>query len=373
MTLYNDLMNLAEKSEAFYYKDFPKDDSTYRIFNYRLCSYSDFLESGAMECRGVMFDVTDEPRLVSRPMEKFFNLNENPLTMDLDLSTVVNGELKADGSLISTYMHNGEVCLKSKGSLSSDQALDATAFLEHPDNAKFKNELFLIVSLGNTVNMEWCAPYNRVVIAYMEPQLTVLNIRANKSGEYIDILRLAKHAAPTFSETIDRWVKQLVLTPDVTWPEFVEMIPSMQDVEGYVVLLESGQRVKIKTEWYLVQHRAKDSINSPRRLFETVLEEATDDLRSLFHDDPLVILQIEEMEKIVDKIYNHTVDSVERFYERNKELERKEYAILGQQELDRKIFGLAMSKFIGRDVDYKEFLKKHYRDFGITDEVNEHE
>ena len=95
--------------------------------------------------------------------------------------------------------------------------------------------------------------------------------------------------------------------------------------------MEDGMRFKVKTEWYLVQHRAKDSINSDRRLFEAVLEEATDDLRTLFHEDPLVIKRIEEMEVKVDDLYNHMVDTVERFYERNKNLERKEYAILGQE------------------------------------------
>lgn len=368
MNLYDSLYELVEASEAFFYKDFVKDDRTYRIFNYRLASYTDFLQEGALECRGIMFDVTDEPLLVSRPMEKFFNLNENPMTMDLDLSTVVDVELKADGSLISTYIHNNELYLKSKGSLESDQAIAAMAFLDRPENAKFKMELFLIAVLGNTINMEWCAPDNRIVLAYMEPQLTVLNIRNNNTGGYVNKSVIREHANPVYAETLDRWIDDLVVDDPVT---FVASIPSMEDVEGYIVRLESGQRVKIKTEWYLVQHRAKDSINSPRRLFEAVLEEATDDLRSLFHDDPLVIKLIEEMELKVDGIYNHVVDQVERFYERNKTLERKDYAILGQKELDKRIFGLAMSKFLGRDVDYKAFMKKNYRDFGIRDEENE--
>ena len=365
-------MNLVEANEAFYYKDFSKDDRTYRIFNYRLASYTNFLEDGALECRGIMYDVTDwEPVLVSRPMEKFFNLNENPLTMNLDLTRVVDVELKADGSLISTYLHNDELFLKTKGSIESDQAIAAMKYLDaHPE---FKEELTIIALLDNTVNMEWCAPDNRIVIGYLEPQLTVLNIRSNKTGDYIDRDIVLAHADPVLKETASRWIDKIDFQ-QVGALDFVDSIPSMEDVEGYIVLFESGQRVKIKTEWYLVQHRAKDSINSPRRLFEAVLEEATDDLRSLFYDDPLVIQLIEEMELKVDGIYNHVVDQVERFFERNKEIDRKDYALLGQKELDRKIFGLAMTKYLvfhglsKVDVDYKAFMKKHYRDFGITDE-----
>ena len=91
-------------------------------------------------------------------------------------------------------------------------------------------------------------------------------------------------------------------------------------------------------------------------------------MRSLFHDDPLVIQKIEEMEKFAEYHYNHTVDQIERFYERNKHLERKDYAILGQNELDKKIFGLAMSKYLGRPVDYKQFMRKHYKAFGVADD-----
>ena len=97
------------------------------------------------------------------------------------------------------------------------------------------------------------------------------------------------------------------------------------------------------------------------------MEEATDDMRSLFYDDPLAISMIAEMEKFVELKYNHMVDSVERFFERNKHLDRKEYAILGQHELDKMFFGLAMSKYLGKTVDYKAFLKGQWKKLGLKD------
>ena len=376
LKLYNDLIVLSDTDEAFFYKDFYVDETVYRVFNYRLASYTDFLKPSALQCRGIMFEVDPQfitvvagnpnarvVRLASLPMEKFFNLYENPMTMDLDLSEVDDVELKVDGSLISTYIHDHKLRLKTKGSLESDQAIAAMEFLARHENKEFAEQLLITALLGNTVNMEWCAPDNRIVISYMNAHLRVLNIRNNDTGNYVDYYDLATRSTE-FSEVIDRWVEKLDIKDHT---KFVSEIPDMEGVEGYVVrLVSTGQRVKIKTEWYLVQHRAKDSINSPRRLFEACIEEATDDLRSLFHDDPLVIQMITEMEEFAEGIYNHTVDSVEKFYAANKGLERKEYAILGQQTLDKKIFGLAMSKYLGRDVDYKEFLRKHYKSFGVA-------
>ncbi len=370
--LYDDLIHLVDSNEAFYYKDFELDQSVYRIFNYRLASYTDFLEPNALECRGVMFEISPGFRLASLPMQKFFNLNENPLTMDLDLSDIDEITLKADGSLISTYINYDpsnrgrtynyyNFYLKSKGSLFSDQAMDAMKFLALEQNAAFKEELVRSALSNLTINMEYVAPDNRIVIGYQEPQLVVLNIRNNFSGGYLDINEFFDPSTEIYKRQI---AKELPDNPT----KFVTNIPQMEDVEGYVVRLSNGMYIKVKTEWYLVQHRAKDSINSPRRLFEAVLEEVTDDLRSLFFDDPYVLDRIKEMELLVDKLYNGTVKSVEEFYETNKGLERKDYAILGQKELDRRIFGLVMSKYIGRLVDYKAFLKKNYKSFGIKDE-----
>ena len=367
--MWDDLMALTESNEAFYYKDFELEEGAwYRIFNYRLASYTDFQLPNALECRGHMFEISNEGkdaevvRLASLPMEKFFNLNENPFTMDLDLTEIRNAMLKADGSLISTYMHDGVIQLKTKGSLTSDQAIAAKMWLNLPENSKFKEELIGAERLGNTVNMEWCAPDNRIVIGYENPHLTVLNVRHRADGSYIDFNDID---TDHFHETLNRWVEYS--HPDDT-VQFVNEIPDMQGIEGFVVQLDSGQHVKIKTTWYLALHHTKDSINSPRRLFEAVLEEATDDMRSLFYDDPLAIKTIEEMEKFVEEKYNHMVDSVERYYERNKHMTQKDYAILGQKELDRMYFGLAMNKYVGREVNYKEFLKKQWKKLGLKDE-----
>ncbi len=77
----------------------------------------------AQKFRGIMFEMDgDTPiRIASRPMEKFFNLNENPMTMGIDISDVEYIMDKADGSLVSSYVDDGYLYLKSKTSLYSDQ------------------------------------------------------------------------------------------------------------------------------------------------------------------------------------------------------------------------------------------------------------
>jgi T4 RnlA family RNA ligase len=381
-TLYRNLMILCEVNEkkAFFFTDHVKEDVTYRIFNYRIASYTDFQAADALECRGIMFEIDENDeavRLAALPMEKFFNVGENPSTIDLDFSNPKQVMLKEDGSLMSTFLNKRkELCVKSKGSLSSTQVIDTERYLSR--NSLLHNLLHTIdYHLNATVNMEYCAPTNRIVIGYMEPKLTILNVRSRISGRYINKEEVHRFLTEnSFEEQAallnEVWVHSYPLgdgSHETIYENYVDL-KDLEGIEGYVLQLASGQHVKTKCEWYLVQHRAKDSVNNPRRLFEVVLEEASDDLRTLFHDDPLAIQQISEMEELVESLYNPLVDKVESFYSENKSLERKDYAIKGQSEFTLKgEFGLAMNMYLGKPVDFKEHMKKNYKSYGIADIV----
>jgi RNA ligase len=303
-------------------------------------------------------------RLAALPMQKFFNLNENPSTIGLDLTQVDEILLKADGSLMSTYLHDNGAYLriKSKGSLYSEQALAAMAWLEnHPD---FKDDLYEATLNGYTVNMEWCSPVHRIVIGYMEPHLKVLNMRHRGDGSY----RSWFDMCAMFGE--ENVIERLLVDDPVA---FVASIPAMtEDIEGYVVKL-GPQWVKIKTEKYLSLHHAKDSVNNPRRLYEAILDEGIDDLRSLFYTDEVAMKMIDEMQDKVDHMYNHMVKLVEDFYTINKHLDRKDFAIKGQNDLERLYFGLAMTMYLGKPVDFKAFMKSKYKELGIRDTQTEGE
>lgn len=374
LSLYAALMTLTESGDTFYYQDFNLDGLTYRIFNYRLSSYTEFMQPYALEARGHMFEVDDQGRFIriaAWPQEKFFNFNENPSTMGLDLSQIKSIEVKADGSLMSTYMHNGELRLKSRGSLFSEQALDAMAWLSYRDDEirRFREALHTATAAGWTVNLEWVSPKNRIVLGYMEPNLIVLNARSTYDGMYLtfDEPERFDEVLPLSEINYNAPVELEGITPQ----EFVLGIPKMdQDIEGFVVRLNSGQCFKVKTEKYMSLHHAKDSINNPRRLFEAVVDEGVDDLRSMFAGDVLAIKQIDEMQEKVTRLYNGMVKTVEEFHAANKHLDRKDYAIKGREKenLDQLYFGLAISKYLERPVDYKGFIKSKYKELGFRDE-----
>lgn len=99
-TMYQNLMDLCSTNDAFFFKDFQRNQRWYRIFNYRLASYTDFLLPSALECRGIMFEITNEGAeesdyseyiaLTCRPQEKFFNVNE----VSTDINTLCEALIK---------------------------------------------------------------------------------------------------------------------------------------------------------------------------------------------------------------------------------------------------------------------------------------
>ncbi len=365
--LYTDLMTLCHPGqEAFYYVDQSWLNFKFRIFLYRLASYTEFLQSSALECRGHVFRIDEDGNaleFVSMPPAKFFNLNENPFVMGLDLSTLSHVMDKLDGSLISTVKVDDQFILKSKGSLNSTQAQDSTSLLATSEYAELHDYCKNATVAGWTVSMEFMSPSNRIVIGYMKPTLKVLCVRNTLAGDYMghdEILRslsaeflVRSHPIPACGNT---WL--------------AETYKSEDNIEGFVARLSCGTWFKVKTEKYCALHHTKDSITIPRRLFEACVTGGADDLRAMFATDPVAVMQIDEMDEKVRKIYNRLHMNVHGCYNIRKHLDRKDYAIAGQTDpviQGDGTFGLYMNLYLGKEANVEEFMVKHYKDYGIKD------
>ena len=373
--LWNDLNELVRTNDSFFLIDVELTgdaSASYRIFNYRLASYTDFLAKNALECRGHMFEyelVQGEGvkmvRLAALPMEKFFNYRENPFTMTPDFTNVKSIQHKEDGSLISTYLHNGELRLKSKGGLNSTQAVDAMAWLNLPKNNDLREELQELTASCFTVNMEWCSPDNRIVLRYYDPTLVILNIRSMITGTYIDADTSHLFDDGDFPRVLKAHLTNIITSiRDV--PQFVEEIHGFKDIEGFVLQLANGQHIKCKTAWYMALHHIKGQIDEPKLLLRAILDECVDDLRSELFDDELAIRKINEMEAKVKEAYNNLMDTSNKFHTDNQGLSRKDYAIKAMAEVSSMTFPLVMSLYLGKELDIPEYIFKFRDKLGLV-------
>lgn len=380
--LFDNLMTLCQTTDSFYYVDHVYDGTTYRVFSYRLASYTEFCLPGATECRGhtfahVSYDdkQTMEWVLVSLPMQKFFNYSEHigwgHLLDPQEIDFVMD---KLDGSLISTVdgyatdSHPGLI-LKSKTSLTSQQAKDAWTWLSQPEQINYFQFVRHMVFCGYTINFEWISPNNQIVIPYSEQRLVVLNIRRHFENAEIGSYTPYREIKMLMHEYNVDTDKYLVKKYDIdNYEEFIKNAQHQKGIEGYVIVFKNGLWVKLKTDAYCTLHHVKDSVTNERRLWEACINEITDDLRAMFVDDPLCLERISKMEQKASTEFNKLHKMVYDFYETNKHLDRKSYAILGQQELNQYgVFSNAMNLYIGKPDNIKEYMIKNFKKFGINE------
>ena len=365
--LFNNLESLVKNNPAFYCKDFElSDNSIMRIYNYRLASWGDFQSPGALDARGTMFNIKDSTiRLASYPMSKFFNYGEGPI--DYKDAKINHIMIKMDGSLISSYLFKDKLLLKSKGHLYSSQSLAAQALLSKLP--KLEKEIYELVKNDFTVNLEYTAPNNQIVIFYPEEKLTVLSIRDHKTGINYHGKELIKNFA-SYSEIIKNSV-QMKKVDYNNLSDFVKIASQELEGEGYVLeAIKDDQKIllKIKNEKYLAAHRAKEQIYSDLKLIEAILAGSSDDLRSLFITDQITLDRISEMENRVFPYYNNLVLEVESFHKNNKNLIRKDYAIKAQQQYP-ELMSLLMNIYLNKELDYKSFILKNAKTiFNIKNE-----
>ncbi len=227
------------------------------------------------------------------------------------------------------------------------------------------------------MNFEYTSPANQVVLYYGESQLRVLSIRCHLTGETLfgdQLIQFLKEK--NFSTTIKNVVSFKRILTEITHQKLIENIRNQTEGEGYVVeIINSNQKsylVKIKTHKYLLLHQSKFNSKSSKHLFQCVINEQTDDLRSLFINDNDSLDRITKMEDKVRPIFNEIIQTVQLFYEENKYLSRKDYAIKVTNTSNMKIYmPLLMNLYLGKENDYKHFSINHIKDiFGIVQDTN---
>lgn len=362
-SLFDNLMNLcSDDSNTFFFVDTTSSmQSKFRIFSYYIASYSEWLKPDALECRGIMFELDDNNnpiRIAARPPKKFFNLFENPFTEDIKDDQVGLAFKKEDGSLISSFIDKGELFLKSKGSLFSQQVLDAQKWLYDERRKPLLECLKWYAENGITINMEWVSPNNRVVLTYEEPRLIILNARHNITGEYIDLEDLVK----------DQTINQYIVDnhPFETINELIKEVQELKDQEGYVVYNSKGAEpvFKIKCPWYVHLHSVKSSVSSDKNLWKAVAEGVSDDIKALFETDKASLDRIAKFESIYKKQFSFVYKTAIDIYNKLRGNSRKDYAIESQSILNEigypQLFNIILRLYLnGPDESIVGLIKDH--------------
>lgn len=342
---YEECLALVRDNECFYHKIEPVNGVNVASFTYRLASYGDFCKPGALNMRGITFDV-DTGELLALPFHKFFNHGENPFTDPklIETWTIANVREKVDGSLIYFFKTGDKLHAKTKFDCSAPQAMFALDQVEK--NPEWKTWIEDMINDDWTPMFEMVGPSNRIVLPYNVDHLIYLGCRNMKTGKV----------------NYERYLPSRMISPAPSMFTNVQTIieycqSSNALEEGFVVEFTNGEIVKYKTRKYVDLHHTLSSLTNEKNLASLILKEQLDDLFELipgeYHDE------IRAFETKVKAKYNHLLHAGNEFYEEYKGLTNKTYAIIaidifGKTSYE---FSIAMNLKTGK-FDEEKFIER---------------
>lgn len=216
------------------------------------------------ECHGLIFN--KDGHLIRRAFHKFFNLGEKPEhtqeNLSLDDYTIHN---KFDGSMVTPLYIDGKFHMATRAGI-TDQGKKATEFVKkhRPDIELFCEECIQKFNLNPI--FEYLDPLNPIVLSHSHEDLVLLKVRHIWTGRYLDLY-------PTGVTRADK------LDLGVNLKELVNLASKQEDLEGWVLYRNHVPTVKVKLDWYVQIHRAKDKINSPEAIIELAMINKLDDVK----------------------------------------------------------------------------------------------
>jgi T4 RnlA family RNA ligase len=320
------------------------------IFNYRLAQFSNFVdplgngsEVTAYELRGLTFVWNKDGSLFDRflLLDKFFNIDQTPCSL---LSVVKNWEIdrifnKEDGSIASfVKLPNGKVFGKSKASFISDQAIGSQKIYDNDENIRRVVNYFLDNDIAPV--FEYVSPDNKIVLSYRDTKLILLQLRDNKTGEYLRI--------EDYSHILDG----VSIVPEEfhTLEELLELKETVVDKEGWVIQFKNGKMVKLKTVWYFNLHSLfTEELERENLILNMIFEDTIDDALSLLGEDVTSTEKKKSISEIIDIVnfrIGLMVHDVERLLE-DFDGDKKTFSL---NHIKNPLFSFAIGVVNGRDL-----------------------
>jgi RNA ligase len=135
---------------------------------------------------------------------------------------------------------------------------------------------------------------------------------------------------------------------------FVEYTRGLEDLEGFVVRFADGHMAKLKCDWYVQIHKAKEKILQDRNIVELILDEKLDDVKAHLPAEDRD--RLTQFESEINKAVSISVSDIRIELDRviRNGVDRKTFAMGRAQELDGYIRPIVFRLFGRDDVSREE-------------------
>ena len=248
-------------------------------------------------------------------LTRFFNIEKE----DVLNCKFKSGSVKYDGSVVSFIKFpTGKIFSKSKGSFNSEQAIMANKI--YSDDKNLRKFIDYCYDNDLTPIFELISPENKIVVNYPNTELILIQIR-RFTGEYLN--------KDEIQEITTRWnVKATEYLPDdTTLDEIVKwQKENKTDIEGWVVTLDDGRMIKVKTNLYSVKHSGVNPVEishkRSKKIVDMIIDDKIDDYISILKDSPYKERVKDINNTLVDYITTYIKAFTDLFEEYKKEGKR---------------------------------------------------
>lgn len=309
-----------------------RDHPTYdlQILNYTAkVQYEHLWDNFTLQCRGLIIDSSG--KVIAKSWPKFFNIEENKHIATSEF-TVTS---KLDGSLIILFKYNNDIVIATRGSFTSDQAIEARKIFYELGYDKYEWKD------GYSYLFEVIYKDNRIVVDYGDDRklvlLSIIDMRTMQEIEYNQLVHEVNSSVmivDSYSGISDYTILKNLIKPNE---------------EGFVVRFSNGDRCKIKGAEYIQLHKIITRI-SPKFIWETLSKgESLNTLLDCVPDE--FYSYIKEEEEVLNAAYKQIETHYKMIYEKISNLPHVKL---------KKDFALEALKYEHSAILFKMFDNKEY-------------
>lgn len=273
--------------------------------------------------RGTCFGL--DGSISSLALDKFHNLGECDgwRVEDIDFNEPFFVLEKKDGCMIRMIPIGENYRLGTRAGITEYSDM-AERFVKNSTLKDSYEAFFLKCVKNNTTPIfEYTSRENQVVIDYPDASLTLLAVRNNVTGGYYNYTELESYSGCSIP------IVKEVLSNKSTIQEIASVVKLWNDSEGVVVTFDSGFRVKIKADHYVLLHRSLDVVQHEKNVLELILNNKLDDLLPLVSESVKTRLVNYEI-SVITNIYKHS-SAIKRLVESQNFETDKDFAIWAKQ------------------------------------------
>lgn len=384
---YNTSKKITERYNNFnfYSNKFIMNGFNIESFSYFLCDYNNFKnplkespDINAFNMRGITYIFNKDGSLYKTfyALPKFFNINQVENTQ---YDIIKNKKIKictekADGSCIMFYqLPDGSIHPKTLMGFDNDQVKAARKIYDQSTSTEeFRDMNFELIykdlsclikfclSKDYTPIFEYISYSNRIVLEYKTENLLFIGARNNITGEFYTC----------YDNIFDEFYVDRVEHFNYTLDDIIKLAETTIDKEGWVIITEDNQFIKIKTKWYFDNHFIRTtSIFREDYIIQYYINNELDDiisnidfnssfkLQDKTNNDILLFINniTDAVNNYIDYV-NNTVKTLKYLYDYKYNKNMKEFAI---NEHNNKYFNLTKTLISKGEDFYKNQLNKH--------------